>query len=1036
MQRIDTRRFKLHTPFQAYFAMALLLTPCAADQTSEQATLSPSAYRALGQPDLRQNGVNIVDAGALSSPQALTVDSAGHLYVADTFNHRVLAWSSAVAFQTGDQATLVLGQPTPRNSGQLGIGTKGFSFPLDMAVDPVSGNLFVADFGNSRILRFPKPFANPSRVEPDAVYGQPDFNTRNPDSSGISEHTMNAPRGVAFDSAGNLWVADSGNHRILRFQSAALNTQNPAADLVLGQPDFHSGAPNAGKTVSGSAFNTPSGLLFDTHDNLYVADFLDSRVLKFPAPVTAASTAGVVYGQSKFTTVGVPQLPTASSMAGPQNLALDAAGSLYVAVPHDNRVLVFASGAASGDAAKSVLGQPDFATVTLNTGAFPQASATSLAAAAAVAVDAEGDVLISDAANNRVLSFPAGSKTATRVLGQSDFAGAGPNRIKPGSINAPFKIAVDYSHTPLALYVSDTNNHRVLVWKDAAHFQTGDPADLVIGQPTLATAVPNIDSGGANTPSSTSLAGPRGIALTSDGSLYVADFGNNRVLRYARPVDQSGRITADAVLGQADFTSSASAALNAASMHGPSGVVFGPNGNIFVSDTGNNRILEFAAGAATGASAIRVYGQAAFSTGAVPNPVSAQTLSAPQGVTVDASYNLYVADSGANRVVVYPNTNTAPPAGLPASIVIGQNAFDASTAGAGASRLNVPIDVALDANGNIFVSDTASNRVVVFPSRLYLPTTGAAAYLVMGQQNLDSAAANWNSSDGLATPEALSAPVGIFVDRFGTLYVGDTGNNRVVHFLKPAVAANGARWDVGVPVGPGSWCVLGGSGFSTSTKQASSVPLPTALAARELVINDAAKAPLLYFSPKQVNFQFPSNTPPGLQRIAVRTADTGELIAGGSVSVTAYSPGFFTHDQNGQGQAAAINQDGAINGPDHPAPRGSVVQLFGTGQGPVTSPVPDGHPAPQGQVVTVAVPTSDGTACLANQKPLVCVALGGSAGGAQFADIQYSGLAPGLIGVWQLNIKIPTAGLLGNTVTVRAVIGGAYSSNLVSLAVK
>jgi uncharacterized protein (TIGR03437 family) len=296
---------------------------------------------------------------------------------------------------------------------------------------------------------------------------------------------------------------------------------------------------------------------------------------------------------------------------------------------------------------------------------------------------------------------------------------------------------------------------------------------------------------------------------------------------------------------------------------------------------------------------------------------------------------------------------------------------------------------------------------------------------------------NWNSSDGLATPEGLSGPVGIFVDRVGTLYVGDTGNNRVVHFLRAAVVVNGARWDAGVPVGPGSWCVLGGAGFSTSTKQASTVPLPTALASRELVINDSVKAPLLYFSPAQINFQFPSNTPPGLQRISVRTADTEELIAGGSVSVTTYSPGFFTHDQNGQGQAAALNQDGSINGPDHPAPRGSVVQLFGTGQGPAASPVADGHPAPQAQDVTVAVPTSDGNACLVNQKPLVCVALGGSGGGSQFADIQYSGLAPGLIGVWQLNIKIPKDGLLGNSVSVRAVIGGAaYSSNLVSLAIK
>src|SRR5204863_4991775 len=108
-------------------------------------------------------------------------------------------------------------------------------------------------------------------------------------------------------------------------------------------------------------------------------------------------------------------------MAGPQGLAVDPSGALYVAVPLDNRVLVFAPEAASGVPAKSVLGQPDFATITVNTGAFPQASATSLFGVAGVAVDAQGDVLLADAGNNRVLSFHAGSTTATRVLGQNTF---------------------------------------------------------------------------------------------------------------------------------------------------------------------------------------------------------------------------------------------------------------------------------------------------------------------------------------------------------------------------------------------------------------------------------------------------------------------------------------------------------------------------------------------------------------------------------------------------------------------------------------
>jgi uncharacterized protein (TIGR03437 family) len=198
-----------------------------------------------------------------------------------------------------------------------------------------------------------------------------------------------------------------------------------------------------------------------------------------------------------------------------------------------------------------------------------------------------------------------------------------------------------------------------------------------------------------------------------------------------------------------------------------------------------------------------------------------------------------------------------------------------------------------------------------------------------------------------------------------------------------------------------------------------------------LVINDSLKAPLRDFSPTQVNFVFPSAVSLGLQRVGVRTADTGELLFGGTVSVAAYSPGFFA---SSSGQATAKNQDNTVNGPSHPAARGTVIQLFGTGQGPVATPVPDGQPAPAGDT-TLAVPTSDAATCL-NRQPAVCVALGGSGGGAQLAEIQYSGLAAGQVGVWQLNIKIPTDGLLGNSISIRTLIGGANQSNLVNISVK
>lgn len=1013
---------------------AVLGLPCLA----ANATLSLSAYRALGQPDLQQNAVNMVGAASLNAPQGVAVDSSGHLYVADTLNNRVLGWDNEGSFQNGEPATLVLGQQNFQETIPNGIGTKGLNSPGGVAVDPMTGNLYVADAGNNRVVRFPQPFTNPTNVEPDAVYGQPIFTVRAANTGGISNKSMNTPRAVACDSQGNLWVSDSGNNRILRFPAAVLNATAPAADIVLGQPNANSAKTNRGGAVSGSGFDLPWGLVFDSKNNLYVADFLDARVLQFQAPVTSASTAALVLGQSTFTTRAVPPTPTASSLAGPASVALDASGNIYVAVPDDNRVLVFPPGAVSGALATRVIGQPDLSTRTINTGAFPEASATSLALVAGIAVDSQGNLLATDVGNNRVLLFASNSTTATRVLGQTGFTGNGPNQIKPGSINSAYKIAIDYSQSPFALYVSDTNNNRVLVWKDSAHFHTGDPADLVIGQPNLFTAIANVDGGVNRTPSSTGLFAPRGIAVESNGDLFVADSGNNRVLRYPRPVAQSGRITAAAVFGQSDFTSSATTTANGGSVSAPAGLAIGPNGDLFIADSGNNRVLEFASGAATGAVALRVYGQASFTAAALPTAVSAETLIAPQGLAVDKSYNLYVADVGANRVVVYPNTSSAPQSGLPASLVLGQADFSHGAGSAGPTGLRSPLDVALDSGGNIFVSDVANNRVAVFPSLANLLVSAGppySAYLAIGQQKLTGIAPNWDASNGLATPEGLVAPAGLLVDRQDTLYVGDAGNSRVVQFLKNVTIQNAATAQASAPVGQGAWCTLLGSALASGSGKAKSGALPMSLAGRELMVNDEMPVPLSSVSASQIQLVLPAKTPIGTQRIAARTSTTGELVAGGPIVVAEYAPGLFTVNQQGTGQAMALNQEGTNNSAANAAALGSTVTLFGTGQGPVTSPVADGQPAPSSPDDTVAQPTTDGNTCLGGHSH-VCVALGGSGGGAVFADVQYSGLAPGQVGIWELKFTIPASGLLGNTVYVRAAIGGPNLSNEVTLSVK
>jgi uncharacterized protein (TIGR03437 family) len=1000
-----------------------------------QAQLSTSAYRVLGQADLRQNGINMVQGSELYAPSGIATDFRDgqvHLYISDTRNSRVLAWQDARSYQMGDAPTLVLGQPGPQYSKPLGIGSQGFASPLGLAVDPGNGNLYVADSGNNRVLRFPAPFSNTSRVQPDAVYGQPGFTNT---TAGVSASTMNHPRAVTVDADGNLWVADTGNHRVLRFAASVLNNATPpSADTVIGQAGFLASGANrdTGGTVTASGFDTPAGLAFDAQRNLFVSDFNNSRILKFSAPVgpTASSaTATAVIGQSNFSSRGAPTQPSNTSMTGPAGLAIDYNGNLYVAIPGDNRVLVFSLNTLSAGA-QNVLGQSDFTTTIANVGVSPQASPNTLSSPSDVKVDSNGTIYAADTGNNRAISIPAGSKTATLVWGQRSFSANGINQVKPGSLNAPSMIAIDYSQSPYALYVSDTTNHRVLGWKDSVRFRNGDPADIVIGQPDLLTALPNVDTRGSQSPSATSLISPQGIAVEpGTGNLFVADYGNNRVLRFPRPIARQGRIAPDAVIGQVDFTSALSSVVTASSLRAPAGLAFGPDGNLFVADSGNNRVLEFLAGAGTRASAIRVYGQPSFNSSMASAQVSAQTLTGPLGIFVDTAFNLYVADTGANRVLIFPNTQAAPQAGATAAFVIGQGRFDATSGGTG-TGFSAPGGIATDSSGNIYVDDSGNNRVLLFSSLVFLPVQGATAVAVVGQQSTSGTSINWDSPDGLATARGLSGPGGLCIDRQNTLYLADSGNNRVIHFLKAASSTNAATNQPSVPVALGGQVILSGGGLSDDTSTvAQGAAWPVTMLNRQVVINDMVPAPLYSVGPTQISFQFPSNVPVGSDRVAVRLADTGELIAGGTILAAASSPGLFTTNKLGTGQAVAMNQDNTPNSSSNPAAAGSLITLYGTGQGQVNPNVLDGVPASDPLATTVAVPTADGTACVTSQ-PSMCVAIG-----AAFGTVQFSGLTAGNVGLWQITVRIPQTTPPGSTVPVRVVIN-ATPSNTVTVAVR
>ena len=170
-----------------------------------------------------------------------------------------------------------------------------------------------------------------------------------------------------------------------------------------------------------------------------------------------------------------------------------------------------------------------------NVNSSPLASANGLSLPADVAVDGDGNVYVTDAGNNRAVRYAPGVAAASAVLGQTDFSQNTGNRVSSSSLGGPRDMVVDYSRPDFPIYVADTENNRVVFWRSSIRYRNGEPADGVIGQADFESAAANPDTGRAQTPTATSLRSPRGLGISPNGDLWVADTDNNRVLRFRQP---------------------------------------------------------------------------------------------------------------------------------------------------------------------------------------------------------------------------------------------------------------------------------------------------------------------------------------------------------------------------------------------------------------------------------------------------------------------------------------------------------------------
>jgi uncharacterized protein (TIGR03437 family) len=424
-------------------------------------------------------------------------------------------------------------------------------------------------------------------------------------------------------------------------------------------------------------------------------------------------------------------------------------------------------------------------------------------------------------------------------------------------------------------------------------------------------------------------------------------------------------------------------------LNSPTYVTVDGAGNVYISDTGNQRVRKVAPGgviSTVAGNGVQVYsGDGGAATAA--------SLDTPRGLAVDASGNLYIADTGNRRVRVVSPQGTI------------------TTIGSGGGVFGSPRGVAPDGAGGVFVADAGTNQI------LLVDASGNAS-VVAGLGT-----SGFSGDGGPALPAELNAPNDVAVDASGNLYVADLANNRVRELTPGGVAApvtsvtvvNAASLQDGA-IAPGEIVSIFGSGLGPQAGVSAQLASPQLLANQiggTQVLFNGSPAALFYAQDGQVNAQAPYEIA-GLATVTVQVLYKGTVAGQTTVTVTDASPAVFSV-AGGTGQAAALNQDGTVNSTENPSPRGSVVTLFATGEGQTD---PGG---------------SDG-ALAANPypKPLGAVSV---RVGDYPAEILFAGEAPGMVGVLQINMRLPGGYTAGGVLPVVVQVGSA-ASPAVKLAVK
>ncbi|HEX3744639.1 MAG TPA: IPT/TIG domain-containing protein [Bryobacteraceae bacterium] len=834
---------------------------------------------------------------------------------------------------------------------------------------------------------------------------------------------LNGPQGVALDSNNNLYIADSVNNRVRVVNSSGVITTFAGSGLTStgGGNTFNDG----GLAING-LLRLPSGVAVDSNNNVYIADTGDNIIREVTSDGIIHTVAGNGFGS--FSGDTFPALT--AELHTPTDVAVDKNSNLYIADSANGviRMVTASTGIITTIAGSSAIG---------DTGDGGPATSASLVAPYALSVDSNGNVFFVQNGDSVVREITVAKQYINRVAGNgtAGFSGDGSAATK-AQLNFPTGMALDSSGN---IYVADSLNHRI-------RKISGGSISTIAGNGILSY------SGDGGPAPSAQLNAPGAVAVDSSGNFYIADTLNSVV----RKVSSSGTITTFAGNGTAGFGGDGSAA-GSAQLNRPQGVAVDSSGNVYVADTQNGRVRKISGGIITtvaGSSTQGFGGDGAVATSAA--------LFVPIGLAVDSANNLYIADFTNNRV-----RKVSAATGIITTVAgNGNSGYSGDGGPAVNAALNGPIGVAVDSNGNLYIADLNNNVVrevsggnittvagdglpgvsgdggpataamvgnptgiaVDSAGNLYI-TNGSALVrkVYAGTGYITTIAGNgtrgYMGDGGSAILGELNAPQGIAIASNGNLYIADSGNNAVRmlanggYQLSIAAAANAASNLTG-PVSGGQVVVFYGTGMGPATLAVGAIgsngSYPTSLAGVTVTVG-GHPAPILYASAAQTAVVVPFEVSGVTTQVFMQYQ--GQFSAPFPVTLAQSTPGIFTANLSGQGQAAAINDANNVftyNNSANPANAGDYIEIYVTGAGQTSPAGVDGQP--YAGLAPCLLPAS--------------VTIGGVT-----ESPQYCGGVPGQIaGLTQLNVLVPP-GLTAGNVPISVTIGGVTAQSGVTAAV-